>query len=114
MTRNLSATHVAALALEAGGPARRGRVRPWAEGIKPVLVVAGWGGLLLQTLPDCDHHRLSPFRQLADEILAQLPKGALLLTQGDLVTNTVLIPRVTLVAPAPLCNHQRAAPEQQG
>jgi hypothetical protein len=42
---------------------------------------------------------LSPFRQFAGEILAQLPKGALLLTQGDLVTNTVT-PCVALASPA--------------
>ena len=33
------------------------------------------------------------FRVLAQEVLDALPEGALLLTQGDLVTNTVLNPK---------------------
>jgi hypothetical protein len=96
---NSNKQYMAALAFEAGGLSRRSRARRLVEGIKTVLVVAGWGGLLVQALPNCDHHRLSPFRQFAGEILAQLPKGALLLTQGDLVTNTVT-PCVALASPA--------------
>lgn len=59
------------------------------EGGRLVVVVIVWVVLVVKGLQMCDFHDLSPFRALAEEVLGSLPRNALLLTQGDLMTNTV-------------------------
>ena len=77
------------------------RLGGWLEAgaVLGVWVVLGRAGLLAS-----DFHHVGGFRVLAQEVLDGLPSGALLLTQGDLVTNTVpsclLVPRPVLL-PSP-------------
>ena len=72
------------------GQARsRSRASCIARNIRVGLVLVAWAVLTVQALPESDYHRLNPFRVLGYELLDQLPTGALLLTQGDLITNTV-------------------------
>ena len=60
-----------------------------AKKVRVGLVAVAWAVLTVQAVPECDYHNTNPFRALGNEVLDQLPPGALLLSQGDLLTNTV-------------------------